>query len=132
MSSNAPIQTTVLSATVFKTEDATALLVHLADGQTYRVTTSDAEQIRIGMEGLQQAFPSLLKMTPSIAAVKVTKGAINGQPIAYRLVESKRLDAKGKPYVNVRLEPNLASAEDADVAALLGLTSGPSSESWDV
>lgn len=134
MSSTAPINTTIVRTGIFKSEGATALLLNLADGQTYRVTTSDGQQLRIGMEGLQQSFPELLSLAPAEAAVKVAKGALNGKDVSYMLVPSKKLDTKGKPYVNVRLVPRLENAADADIAALLGIgATAPAGheEDWD-
>jgi hypothetical protein len=124
------VNTSVISASVFKNDDgSSALLVHLADGQTYRINTSQPDQLRIGMDGLSQAFPELLKLPHGKAAVSVAKGAINGKVVSYHLAESKRLDGNGKPYLNVRLTPNLSAASDEDIEALLGIGSqfgGPS------
>lgn len=116
------INTTVTNASIFRNEDgSSALLVHLADGQTYRVNTSSPDQLRIGMDGLSQAFPELLKLSTAKAAVAVAKGALNGKAVSYHTAPSKKLDSVGKPYMNVRLTPNLGAAEDSDVEALLGI-----------
>jgi hypothetical protein len=114
--------TTVSNVSIFKNDSSTALVVHLADGQSYRVNVSEDQQLRIGVEGLKMAFPHLIEMSDQAACRHILTGVINDLPVKYELVDSKKLDAKGIPYKNVRLAPNLNSATEAQLDALLGFT----------
>jgi hypothetical protein len=117
------MNTIITNASVFRNDSSIALVIHFADGQSYRINTTDDQQLRIGVEGLKCAFPSLIKLSDQAACRIVLKGELNTKTVSYELVDSKKLDARGVPYKNVRLAPALHNVEDADLDALLGFTS---------
>lgn len=117
------MNTIITNASVFRNDSSIALVIHFKDGQSYRINTTDEQQLRIGVEGLKCAFPTLIKLSDQAACRAVLKGALNNEPVSYELVDSKKLDGKGIPYKNVRLAPALHNAEDSDLDSLLGFTS---------
>lgn len=115
-----PMNTVITNTSVFRNDSSIALVIHFKDGQSYRINTTDEQQLRIGVEGLKMAFPHLIQMSDQAVCRNVLTGVINNLPLSYELVHSKKLDGKGQPYKNVRLTPNLVEAQEADLDALLG------------
>jgi hypothetical protein len=117
-----PTAITIDNATIFKNADSAALLVHLSDGQTYRVGLTDPDQLRIGMEGLKMAFPAqLMDLDDDTASRAVGRGVLNGLPVAYRMAPGKVINPKTKlPYENMRLVANLAGATDDQMKRIMG------------
>lgn len=116
------MNTVITNASVFRNDNSIALVIHFKDGQSYRINTTDEQQLRIGVEGLKMAFPHLIQMSDQTACRNVLTGVINNLPVSYELVDSKKLDSKGLPYKNVRLTPNLVGAHEDDLNVLLGFT----------
>lgn len=114
--------TIITNVSKFSNESSISLVVHLGDGQSYRINVSDDTQLRIGIEGIKLAFPQFIALSDQATCFELLRGKINGHKVGYELVPSKKLDAKGVPYMNVRLAPALAEATDEQLAALLGFT----------